>query len=291
MTELRLLPGSDDSSKWHTLTFQGREIRYTLIEAEPWFIASDVCSAVDIANARDALTRLDSSDVGTTDISSEGPLSPGQRRTQNVNIVNESGLYDLILDSRKPEAKVFRKWITSEVLPSIRRTGGYEVTSVTDPLAALEEASKRTLAAIELARKEQVRADRAEAELAISDRLATNALKEIQAIQPGYLAWRRFMNSEGDMSVGEVAKILSAELDTPIGQNRLFETMGRWGWIYRYMGSGDWMIYQTQVENGRLRARPRTYTSTNTGQEMIAAPQVRIRPKGFEDMYHKLASS
>ena len=86
---------------------------------EPWFALSDVCRALEIANPRDAASRLDSDEkdaVGITDAIG---------RTQSQTIINESGLYSLILTSRKEGAKRFKKWVTSEVLPSIRRTGGY----------------------------------------------------------------------------------------------------------------------------------------------------------------------
>lgn len=90
-----------------------------LIEGLPWFIGNEVCDILDIANSRDAIGRLDSDEK----LVSVLPTS-GQKR--QVNLVNESGLYSLIFQSRKPEAKAFRKWVTGEVLPSIRRTGKYE---------------------------------------------------------------------------------------------------------------------------------------------------------------------
>jgi len=86
----------------------------------PWFVHKDVCQALCIVNHNDALTYLDEDEkgVGITD-----PLSPGGR--QQLGMINESGLYTLIFKSRKKEAQVFRKWVTSEVLPTIRRTGNY----------------------------------------------------------------------------------------------------------------------------------------------------------------------
>ena len=96
-------------------------IRVQVINGEPWFVAKDICVALGIANHKDAVSRLDDDErqgVGITD-----PL--GIRQTANA--VSESGLYALIFQSRKPKAKKFRKWVTSEVLPSIRRTGRYEI--------------------------------------------------------------------------------------------------------------------------------------------------------------------
>jgi len=88
-----------------------------------WFVAKDVCDILDIRNSRDALTRLDEDEkanVGIADISSNGT-----NQTRNFNIVNESGMYSLVLTSRKPQAKEFKKWLTSYVIPSIRQHGGY----------------------------------------------------------------------------------------------------------------------------------------------------------------------
>lgn len=89
-------------------------------QGNPWFVAADVCAVLEIRNNRDAMSRLDDDekDVVSTD-------TLGGK--QDVTIINESGLYSLILTSRKPEAKSFKKWVTSEVLPSIRKTGSYSI--------------------------------------------------------------------------------------------------------------------------------------------------------------------
>lgn len=91
------------------------EIRVLKRNGEAWFVAVDVCKALDINNARQAVTRLDD-DEKCTVISNDG---------RQMNIVSESGLYSLVLSSRKKEAKTFKRWVTHEVLPEIRKTGGY----------------------------------------------------------------------------------------------------------------------------------------------------------------------
>ena len=99
-------------------------IRAQVINGEPWFVAKDICQALLIKNSRDAVSNLDEdeiSDVVLTDTRSKNGAT--QRRT--VTIVNESGLYGLIMQSRKPEAKPFRKWVTKDVLPALRKTGIY----------------------------------------------------------------------------------------------------------------------------------------------------------------------
>ena len=102
-----------------SFSFPTHSLRCTLRDGEPWFIAADVCEALAISNNRDALSRLDDDEKGVANTDTPG----GQ---QQMTIINESGLYSLILTSRKPEAKKFKKWVTSEVLPAIRRTGRYE---------------------------------------------------------------------------------------------------------------------------------------------------------------------
>lgn len=93
-------------------------VRTLNIDGEPWFVASDVCKALGIANSRDAVARLDEDEKGVA-------LTDTLGGVQNLTTVNEPGLYALVLSSRKPEAKAFKRWITHEVIPSIRKHGGY----------------------------------------------------------------------------------------------------------------------------------------------------------------------
>lgn len=111
------------------------EVRSLIIDNEPWFVASDVCKALNIKNATDTLKRLDDDERARFNLGRQG----------EANIINEYGLYNLILASRKPEAKQFKRWITHEVIPSIRKTGQYQVPN--DPMSALKlmfEARTRT---------------------------------------------------------------------------------------------------------------------------------------------------
>lgn len=119
-----------------TFNFENLPIRIIDQNGGFWFVVNDVCEILQIANARDAISRLDDdekADVALTDISSNGV-----EQSRKVNIINESGLYILILRSRKAMEKgtiqhKFRKWVTSEVLPSIRKTGSYsQKTTVAD---------------------------------------------------------------------------------------------------------------------------------------------------------------
>ena len=99
------------------------KIRTLTIDGEPWFVAADVCRALEIGNPSMAVERLDDDEKGISTIDTLG----GKQR---MTIINEPGLYSLVLSSRKPEAKVFRRWITHEVIPAIRKYGGYMTKSL-----------------------------------------------------------------------------------------------------------------------------------------------------------------
>ena len=107
--------------------FENPQFRVRVIMrcAEPWFVAKDACDCLKITNSRDAVSRLDDDEKGVGKADTLGG-------SQDMMLISESGLYTLIMRSNKTEAKVFRKWVTSEVLPSIRKTGGYGIRTVDD---------------------------------------------------------------------------------------------------------------------------------------------------------------
>jgi len=108
--------------------FESKHVRVVLGEdGEPWFVAADVCASLELPETHKAVVRLDEDEKGRNSI----PTPGGQ---QEMTVVNESGLFNLVLGSRKPEAKRFKRWVTHEVLPSIRKTGAYVVPS---PVASL----------------------------------------------------------------------------------------------------------------------------------------------------------
>ena len=114
----------------------GLDLRVIDQNGEPWFIAKDVCDALGLNDTTKALSGLDADEKNSTKI------VRGIRGNPIVGIINESGLYSIVMRSRKPEAKAFKKWVTSEVLPAIRKTGGYMAPVVanlaeTDPAAFL----------------------------------------------------------------------------------------------------------------------------------------------------------
>ena len=119
------------NTELQTFEFQSHQLTLIADETgEPWFVAKEVAEILEYSDAFEMTKKLDEDEVQNRQIAGFG--------NRGVNIINESGLYSLILTSRKPEAKAFKKWVTSEVLPSIRKTGGY-VKPDSDMAAYLEE--------------------------------------------------------------------------------------------------------------------------------------------------------
>lgn len=234
--------------------FQGQSVRTLLIDDAPWFVARDVCAVLGISNGRDALNRVDEDGVATTD------LIDNLGRKQSASIVNEPGLYELIFQSRKPEAKAFRRWVTAEVLPAIRKTGSYKAG-----LTPEEQMALGLVAAHEL--------------LAVRD-------KQIAQLEPKAKTFDVFLSSTGDYSVNEAAKSLSRDHDILTGERRLFQFMQRIGWIYRD-GKGKPIPYQAQVDNGRLVAKPQFHYHPETGEVVADPPQIRVTAKGLEALHQK----
>ena len=109
--------------------FQNRqfgEVRTIMRNGEPWFVAADVCRALEINNSRDAVTRLEDDERDTV------VLTDGIRGNPNVTVVNRPGLFSLVLGSRKPEARLFKHWITHEVLPALEKHGVYAINQLLD---------------------------------------------------------------------------------------------------------------------------------------------------------------
>lgn len=121
--------------------FEGHGVRMTIRDDEPWFVLSDICRVLEIRNPRDAAARLDEDERGVviTDAPSKNQHGDFGSFQREMTTVNESGLYSLILTSRKAAAKRFKKWVTAEVLPTLRRTGAYVMTPEDEDLPSLAD--------------------------------------------------------------------------------------------------------------------------------------------------------
>lgn len=149
-------------------SFEGHNVRVAPHDGTAHWVLADVCEVLGIRNSSDAASRLDAdekADVGITDTSSTGVT---QRRT--VTAINESGLWSLVLTSRKPEAKRFKKWLTSEVIPTIRKTGGYAIAGT-----SLSADTRKVLGGmIKSISRAQIREELAEMESRITNLVATH---------------------------------------------------------------------------------------------------------------------
>jgi prophage antirepressor-like protein len=122
--------------------YNGSQVRTVMQNGEPWFVAKDVCDILEIASTTFAMERLEEDEVGSTKV------TDSLGREQETYIVNEPGLYSLVLGSRKPEAKQFKRWITHEVLPTIRQTGTYSTKPMsTEDMIILQAQSVKELKA------------------------------------------------------------------------------------------------------------------------------------------------
>ena len=119
---------NDNLQTWN---YESSEIRTVQMNGEPWWVLADVCKVLEISNSRNVSNRLEADEKGVTLVDTLGGA-------QQVTIINESGLYAVILRSDKPQAKPFRKWVTNEVLPSIRKHGAYMTGQTPERIKALE---------------------------------------------------------------------------------------------------------------------------------------------------------
>ena len=214
---------------------------------EPLFCLTDVCQALDLRQG-DVRQRLDDGVVSTQ------PIYDSLGRQQNANFVNEDGLYDVILDSRKPEAKAFRKWITSVVLPSIRKNGGYIATSEDDtPELILARAVLLADRTIQKLQQEKLIAE-----------------QTIEEQRPKVEFFDDIMSSYDVIDMAQVAKTLNLGF----GRNELFKILRCEGFLRENNEP-----YQTYINSGLFKTIPILYT-TLYGKKKISIKTV-VYPKGL----------
>ena len=228
------------------------EVRTIQNDGEPWFVLKDVCNVLHIGNSRDVVARVDQDEKGVGQIDTLGGK-------QEMTIINESGLYNVILRSDKPEAKPFRKWVTSEVLPTIRRHGMYATPDTVEKMLADPDTTIKLL--------ETIKQERAA-------RLALEA--QAEADKPKILFADAVSASHRPILVGDLAKLLRQN-GVEIGQNRLFSFLREKGYLcsqgerynlptQRSMDRGWFQVKETTINqpNGSVRI---TRTVKVTGKD------------------------
>ncbi|MDF9489751.1 phage antirepressor [Bacillus cereus] len=181
------------------------QVRTVVKGEDVWFVAKDVCEVLEIKNTTQAMQKLDPEERTMFNIGRQG----------ETNIINESGLYSLIMTSRKPQAKAFKKWVTSEVLPSIRKHGAYMTDQV------LEQAITNPEFAIGILTKLKEE----------KEKLAA-AQQQIVQQQPLVTFAEACMQSNESLKVSEVAK-LAAKHNIKIGQRQLFAKLREWNLMFK----------------------------------------------------------
>lgn len=245
------------------LDFQGHEVRVLVDDGEPRWVASDVAKVLGYREAFNLTRRLDEDEKGPRLV-----RTPGGE--QEVTTITESGLYSAILGSKVPAAREFKRWVTHEVLPSIRKRGGYLT-----PQAA-EEALTDPDFIIRLAT--DLKAERA----------------KVAELKPAADSWTYLAAPGGDYGVAGAAKVLSRDPNISIGRNKLFDFMAQLKWIFRTTGRrAHWEAYQDKgINTGRLVHKLSSpFMNERTGEWEQPAPTIRITPKGLHELHKLLGGS
>lgn len=226
-------------------------IRALAENGEPWFVAKDVCDALGLSNTTEALRNLDDDEVGN--ISNSEVAQNGGRAPR---IISEPGFYKLVMRSRKPEAKAFQRWVTHEVLPAIRRDGGYMAARADE---TPEEIMARALRiADETMRRQKER---------IESLSSANAEMRPKALFADAVA-----ASESTCLVGELAKMLRQN-GVEIGQNRLFDWLRERGYLGKG-GSNRNVPTQASMDMGLFRIKETAVTHSDGRVTINRTPKV-----------------
>lgn len=228
------------SNEIQRFEFKGAALRTLTDEnGEPWFVAKDVCDVLELSNVGQALARLDDDEKSSITLNDGTPGNP------NKAIVSESGLYALVLASRKPEAHEFKRWVTHEVLPQIRKTGGYiPTTDVDDDMTILAKAvmiGQRTMET--------------------QKRRIAEQYEHIKALEPKARFADAVAASDGTCLIGELAKMLRQN-GLNIGQNRLFEILRQDGYLGK-TGSNRNVPTQKAMDLGLFRIKETAITHSD----------------------------
>lgn len=251
-----------------TFNFNNNPVRTLTDEnGEPWFVAKDVCDilGIDTNHLREALDDDEITNLRNSEVWNQPGRAP--------LIISEPGLYKLIMRSRKPEVKEFQRWVTHEVLPQIRRTGGYiPTTDADDDMTILAKAVLVAQKTIEL-KNQQLRAKDA----------------QIKELEPKAQALDAFTDVEDKLLIRDAAKILSNS-GTPISEKQLREWMKNHGWIYK--ANCSWHATARHCTAGHLvMVLSQDHVTKADGTKFAYPPTVRITRKGLALLHKRLGET
>lgn len=232
--------------------FKGAALRTLTDEAgEPWFVAKDVCDILELGNTTNALRALDEDEK--TNFTNCNVAQNGGRAPL---IISEPGLYKLIMRSRKPEAHEFQRWVTHEVLPQIRKTGGYIPTSESD---SDEDIMARAVLVAQKTIKQK------------NQQIAEQQTRIVE-LEPKARFADAVAASDDTCLIGELAKML-LQNGIPVGQNRLFRLLRAEGYLGK-SGSNRNMPTQRAMELGLFRIKETTVTHADGHTTVSRTPKV-----------------
>lgn len=228
--------------------YQDQQVRVVRLEGEPWFVLADLCKILGLGNRAMVANRLDEDMKGVSQIDTPG----GQ---QSVTVVSEPGMYEVVIRSDKPEATAFRRWITTDVLPQIRKTGSY---------SRFDDQIPKTLPEALVAYAQEIKAKEA-------------AIAYAAELEPKADAYQAFLNSDGTYAIGAVAKFLGRS------QNKLFDEL-RNHQVLISKGSMRNTPYQRYMHHFRVSAYTYPRSDGTTGTSYTTT----VQPSGVEFIRRKL---
>lgn len=257
-----------------TFNFEDNSIRVIEKNGEPWFVAKDIAMVLDFCKTNDATRCLDDDEAATHIVRVRSETGVEQNR--EIAVINESGLYHLILISRKSEAKKFRKWVTEEVLPSIRKTGSYSITkSPIDVIVTDEDPVARLEAAKQLILEERAKQ---EAKRKLVEARAEKAEGEVKTL---------VHDDENTYTATDIAKDLGFR--SAIAFNQWLKDIG-----FQYKQGKHWVVKAKYAEMGLVNIKlkdtgngfnVKTMQFTNAGKLWITNKFKETHPKVLEITY------
>lgn len=227
------------------------QIRATEIDGEPYFAGSDIATALGYVNPRDALSKhVDAEDKNTV------AIHDGSSGNPNLTVINESGVYALVFSSKLPKAKQFKHWVTSEVLPTIRKHGAYMTPDT------LEKALLNPDGMIKVLQALKVEQDKRKA-------LET----KIEEQKPKVVFAEAVSTSKTSILIGDLAKIIKQN-GHEIGQKRLFCWLRDNGWLIKQKGASWNMPTQRSMEMGLFEIKESTFQNPDGSVRITKTPKV-----------------
>lgn len=203
-------------------------VRTVVRNGEPWFVAADVCKALEVANPTDSIKRLDDDEKARLNLGLKGG---------DTNIINEPGLYSLVLGSRKPQAKAFKRWITHDVIPSIRKHGMYATDETIDAMLADPDFGIRLLT--------ELKEERRKNKMLLEENAAQQ--KTIEVMQPKVSYYDSILASESLIQTTLIAKDYGM---SAVKFNALLKSLG-----VQFRMCGTWLLYQKYAAEGYAQSR------------------------------------